>query len=194
MSRKRLAIGGVLALAVLAGAIALLAGVGSSKSDELEPVELADEDLQALTAAACPPRYEVLRAGEFTDAEVETARRGRFVINGETVELEPEVDWTINPQGARAFSHTLFKFQWIDPLLYAYRTEGDTEALEQATALALDFARANPPNGEPIDPDVWDDKRTGDRAPYLAYVLRAAECEGLLAAEERALLMRLIMR
>ncbi len=58
----------------------------------------------------------------------------------------------------------------------------------------LDFARANPPDGDPVDPDIWDDKRTGDRGPYLAYIMRAAQCEGLLDADERELFLALMER
>ena len=195
MSRKRLAIGALVVVAALAVVLGVQAGSGDSGSSSgPEPITLPDEDRAALAAGSCPPRYEVLRAGSFDDREVAAARRGTFVVNGERVALTPPVEWTFNPQDARSFSHTLFKFQWIDPLLFAYRTEGDVEALQQAAELALDFARANPPNGEPVDPDVWDDKRTGDRAPYLAYILRAAECEGLLDTAERDLLLTQMLR
>ncbi len=136
-----------------------------------------------------PARRSVTRARRLRRAE-----RGRFVINGKTVTLQPPVDWTMNPQHARSFAHNLFKFQWIDPLIYAYRTDGDVEALQQATDLVLDFARANPPDGDPVDPDIWDDKRTGDRGPYLAYIMRAAQCEGLLDSSERSLLLALMQR
>lgn len=159
-----------------------------------EPVEVSRGDLDALAGASCPPRYEVLRSGEFSRAKIAAAKRGEFVINDQPVSLQPPVDWNTNPQNARAFSHGLFKFQWIDPLLYAYRTDGDLEALQQATELVLDFAAANPPNGAPVDPEVWGDKRSGDRGPYLAYVLRAAECEGLLEADDREALLTLMAR
>ena len=179
MSRRRLVLGGVVLAVVGAALVAVLLG------GEDQTVELAVGDADTLEAAACPPAYDVLRAGRFTAAEIEAAKGGNFAINGEGVELEPAVDWTINPEGSRAFVHTLYKFQWIAPLLYAYRGQGDLEALEQARDLVLDFADANPPDGDPVDPDVWDDKRTGDRGPYLAYVMRAAECEGLLEPEQR---------
>lgn len=191
MSSKRLAIGGVVLAAALAGLAVLLAW---GSEDGPAAVDVGDAEHEALAAAPCPPRYEVLRAGLHRPAEVARARRGVFSINGDQVELQEPVDWTMNPAGARSFAHTLFKFQWLDPLLYAYRTEGDVEALEQATRLALDFARANPPDGEPVDEDVWDDKRSGDRGPYLAFVLRAASCEGLLDAAERDLLLQLMAR
>jgi hypothetical protein len=184
MSSKRLAIGGVVLAAALVGLVVLLAWGSEDGPGEHD----------ALTAAHCPPRYEVLRAGRHSEAEIARAKRGVFLINGEPVKLSAPVDWTINPERARSFSHTLFKFQWLDPLLYAYRIQGDVEALERATRLVLDFARANPPDGKPVDPDVWDDKRTGDRGPYLAYVLRAASCEGLLDADERDLLLRMMER
>ena len=175
--------------ALAAGATFLLLGDSSP-----EDVDVSAEDIAALAAAPCPPEYEVLRAGDHDRRSVALAGEHRFTINGETVTLEPPVDWTMNPQDARAFAHTLFKFQWIDPLVYDYRQAGNVEALEQATDLVLDFARANPPDGDPVDPDVWDDKRTGDRGPYLAYILRAAECEGLLDAAERELLLALMER
>lgn len=191
MSSKRLAIGGVVLAAALAGLAVLLAW---GSEDGPGAVEIGDAGQAALAAAPCPPRYEVLRAGRHRAGEVARAKRGVFPINGDRVQLQEPVDWTMNPEGARSFSHTLFKFQWLDPLLYAYRMDGDVGALEQATGLVLDFARANPPDGEPVDVDVWDDKRSGDRGPYLAYVLRAASCEGLLDDEERDLLLRLMAR
>ena len=194
MSRTRLALGGVLVVLVLAGGFALIAGGDPGADSGTEPIALPEEDLAALDAARCPPRYEVLRSGRFDRREIATAKRGTFVVNGVELELEPPVEWTINPQDARSFAHNLFKFQWVDPLLYAYRTEGDVGALRRAAQLALDFARANPPDGEPVDPDVWDDKRTGDRGPYLAYILRAADCEGLLTEPQRELLLKLLLR
>jgi hypothetical protein len=189
MSRRRWALAGVLAAAALVGPG--VAGCGGSDSEQ---IELADGELEALVAAPCPPRYEVLRGGTHPDAEIAAAKRATFAINDERVTLRPPVDWNYNPIEARSFAHTLFKFQWIDPLLDAYRRRGDVEALQQALDLVLDFARANPPEGEPVHENIWDDKRTGDRGPYLAYVLRAAECEGLLDDGERELLLKLMIR
>jgi hypothetical protein len=193
MSTGRLALGGALVALAPAGLLGLLGCVGTGEGGP-EPITVGDAELAALDAASCPPRYEVLRAGRFGASEVARAKRGEFTVNGERVELESPVDWTMNPQRARSFAHNLFKFQWVDPLLYAYRTTGDTEALAAAADLALDFAAVNPPDGDPVDPDVWDDKRTGDRGPYLAYILRAATCEGLLDREQRELLLRLMIR
>ncbi len=194
MSTRRLVLGGALTVAALAGLVGLLSFSGGSSSDDAEQIAMPGGEPTVLAAAACPPRYEVLRAGRFTEEEVEAAKRGEFVINGEEVELVPPVEWTINPQDARSFSHSLFKVQWIDPLLYAYRTDGDLEALQRAVDLALDFERANPADGDPVDDDVWDDKRTGDRGPYLAYILRAATCEELLDDEQAERLLALMQR
>lgn len=176
--------------------LALAAGGGFLVFGDSSPedVDVSAEEVAALEAAPCPPKYEVLRAGKHGPREVALAREGEFTINGERVRIAAPVDWTMNPQDARSFAHTLFKFQWIDPLIYDYRRSGNVAALEQATDLVLDFARANPPDGDPVDPDVWDDKRTGDRGPYLAYILRAAECEGLLDPAERELLLALMER
>lgn len=192
MSRRRLALAAGVSVLVLAAAVAALL-IARADPDPVS-IEIGDAELAALERADCPPRYEVLRAGSHPRAELEAAKRGEFVINGEEVVLEAPIDWTANPQQARAFQHQLFKLQWIDPLLFAYREQGDLEALEQAKAIVLDFAAANPPDGEPVDPDVWDDKRTGDRGPYIAYLLRAASCEGLLDDDERELLLELMAR
>jgi len=179
----------VAALAVLGIAYLVVTAEPNPKD-----VDVSADEIDALETASCPPEYDVLRAGKHGAAEVARAQAGEFTINGEQVELEPPVEWTQNPQDARSFSHNLFKFQWIDPLIYAYRTDGDVEALQRATDLVLDFARANPPDGDPVDPDIWDDKRTGDRGPYLAYIMRAAQCEGLLDADERELFLALMER
>src|SRR5689334_4610217 len=192
MSRKRLAIGGAIVVAALAGLF--VAYLLVTADPDPKDVDVSADEIDALETADCPPHYEVLRAGKHDAAEVARAERGEFTINGEQVNLEPPVDWTQNPQQARSFSHNLFKFQWIDPLIYAYRTQGDAEALQRATDLVLDFARANPPDGDPVDPDIWDDKRTGDRSPYLAYIMRAAQCEGLLDDDERELYLALMER
>lgn len=192
MSRRRLALAGgvsVLVLAALVGALLIARADPAPIS-----IEIGDAELSALAEAECPPSYEVLRAGTHSRAEVEAAKAGSFEINGERVLLEAPIEWTFNPQDARAFKHQLFKLQWIDPLLFAYRAHGDRQALEQATAIVLDFAAANPPEGDPVDPDVWDDKRTGDRGPYVAYLMRAASCEGLLDEGEQELLLRLMAR
>ena len=79
----------------------------------------------------CPPAYEVLRAGSHGPEQIGAAKAGRFTINDEVVDLTPPVDWTMNPQQARSFAHTLFKFQWIDPLLYDYHENGNVEALRR---------------------------------------------------------------
>jgi hypothetical protein len=190
VSRRLLIAGGSALALAIAGVVALLA----LREPGPETIDAGETELAALAGASCPPEYEVLRAGDHSPEAVAAARRGRFAVRGETVRLEPPVDWLLNPIEARSFSHNLWKFQWLDPLLYAYRTEGDVAALERALALVLDFARANPPDGEPVDGNVWDDKRTGDRGPYLAYVMRAAECEGLLDDGERELLLETMGR
>ncbi len=126
MSRKRLAIGGAVVALALAGlALAYLL----TRDEPLTDVDVTDADIAALDAARCPPAYEVLRAGKHGRAQIDAAAGGEFTINGEQVELAPPVDWTMNPQDARSFAHNLWKFQWIDPLLFDYRENGNVEAL-----------------------------------------------------------------
>src|SRR5207244_4086004 len=46
-----------------------------------------------------------------------------------------------------------------------------------------DWVAHNPRNRPPTDKS-WENKIIGDRAPYLAYITRAAACEHLLGREQ----------
>jgi hypothetical protein len=130
---------------------------------------------------------ELSPGGRRPPAEIDAARRGRYEVFGpERVRLEPPVDWTRDPLGARRFQQNLQKLRYLDPLFDAHDRRDDVAALRRALRLGLDWVRGNPRPG-PGEPDRigWTDKVVADRAPYLAYLFRAADCEGMLSAKQR---------
>jgi hypothetical protein len=95
----------------------------------------------------------------------------------------------MDPIEALRFRDTLPKLRFLDPLLWAYAREGDEAALRQALRIVADWARSNPHGGAGTTAAAWIDKITGDRVPYVAYVTRAAACEGLLSRARGRLLL-----
>lgn len=117
---------------------------------------------------------------------IAAAGRGRYDVFGpERVRLQPPVDWTQDPLGARRFQQNLHKLRYLDPLFDAHDRRADRAALRRALRLGLDWVGANPRpgSGEP-DHIAWTDKVVADRVPYLAYLFRAADCEGMLSAKQ----------
>ena len=53
----------------------------------------------------------------------------------------------------------------------------------QARDIALDWVAHNPRHHPPTDKS-WENKIIGDRAPYIAYIARAAACEGMLGQKQ----------
>jgi len=173
-------------IAAIALAATLVAGVGiwAQEWSEGKPVGVVHGGARA---AACPLPYDVIRSPAPSATALQRAKRGNFEIHETTAHLVPPVNWESNPQNAQAYRHQLEKLQWIQPLLYAYQ-HGDRAALRQALGLALDWVRDNQPGGPTTPPDAWHDARTGDRAPYIAYVMNAARCEHMLTPARGRLL------
>lgn len=146
---------------------------------------------RALTAAPCPPQTSVHpdTVGEpdtVSSQDLAAARSGRFRVHGPGLtRLEVPVNWHQNPLGAGIYRHFLHKLQFLWPLLRAYAESGDLAALLQAKDLAIDWVHQNPRGGPDTAPDAWVDKTSGDRVPFLSYVIRAAACEGLLTPSEQ---------
>jgi hypothetical protein len=165
----------------VAGCVTLLAAVGAMLSPP-RAAGATPEQIAALKAAPCPSTDFVLRRASYSDAEVAAARSGSFHVFGEYPrrELVPPVDWKQDPHRDRSWTHYLHAFSWIDPLVYAYAIDGDAGAVGQARDLLLDWIQQNPRGAPGTSPWAWNDKGSGDRAPFLAYFTRAAACEGML--------------
>jgi len=118
-------------------------------------------------------------------AELRRARRGVFSVYRFQTRLEPPIDWGMDPHESARFQAHLSNWHFLDTLLGGYRQTGDPRLLRQAAEIALDWTAANPRSDPQGGPGTWSGKITGDRAPRLAYILRASQCPGVLRPDER---------
>lgn len=151
----------------------------------------SDAEIAGLRRASCPASYEVTDPGRRSPtAELRAAREfDMFKVSATYVTLTPPIDWLQNPEHSQRFRIELADLRWIGALLQAYREEGDREALRQARNLVIDWAWRQPPGGSETSGRAWTPKPVGDRAPYIAYVVRAASCEGMLPRDHATLLL-----
>jgi hypothetical protein len=139
----------------------------------------------ALAAAPClePASADL---GKVRLTELAAARAGSFaVFGGEPTRLRPPIDWTEDLLGAHRYRQNLHKLRYLRPLLASYRDSGNGGDLTRAFAIALDWVEQNPRGDAGTPSEAWGDKISGDRVPFLSYLLRAAACEGVGSWEER---------
>jgi hypothetical protein len=185
-----------LALLALAGTGAI-AGCGGKQATVTSTAEASNRWLtlrgaNALLHAPCPEPVGLLTSTP-SKRKLAQARRGVFPIFDVPTHVAPPVDWHRDPIRSHRWRETFLKLRWLHPLLYAYR-QGDRAALRQALAIALDWVQANPHHAPTTPFESWTNKVVGDRAPYLAYITRAAACEGMLDREQARALLESIRR
>ena len=174
-SRPRFGAGWSLLLALLA----LTAVAAASPEAASAGSKVPKGAVKKLQRSACPPRYAVRVARVASPEEISAAKRGDFDIAGTDVHISRKMDWTFDPLGSPSFRARLHDLRWLDPLFYAYRERGDVAALQRAKRIVVDWVESNPLR-KPTTDRTWFDKVAGDRSPYIAYLTRAAQCEGLL--------------
>ena len=137
--------------------------------------------LAALDAAPCPSTTSIALP-TVSPARIEAARERRFSVFGpKPTGLGEPIDWHTDPLGAERYRQNLHKLRFLTPLLSSYAYDDQAADLEPAVAIGLDWVRHNP-RGEPGTADeAWSSKVVGDCTPFLAYMVRAAACEGLLS-------------
>ena len=135
--------------------------------------------MRGLRKAACPAPYLVRVSREYSKEELRDARGGNFRFGGTDVNVQAPFDWTTDPVGSASFRGRLHDLRWLDLLLYDYREEGRRRSLRDAKRIAVDWVKNNPLSAPSTD-RTWFDKVAGDRAAYLAYVVRAARCERMM--------------
>jgi hypothetical protein len=172
---------------------ALAAGCGSGGSSDTvappKPTKSLLASWHALGRAPCPAPYlAVHRKHNYPASKLARAKRGVFLIKGHPTKLVPPIDWSMDPYNSKSYRRILAGLEWLDPLIYAYR-HGDRKALVQARNVVLDWVQHNPRHHPPSDKS-WENKVIGDRAPYIAYVTRAAACAHLLSREQGLVLIR----
>jgi hypothetical protein len=130
----------------------------------------------------------------------QTALKGKFHIHKSDVTLKPPVDWNQNPEHSFNFAGRLQDLAWMDPLLYAFSVgkgppPGHTplsdaerlEALGDARDFVVDWVKASN-RGDVPKAAAWTDRTVGRRVSYIAYVRKAADCQGILSDSDRKLL------
>jgi Heparinase II/III-like protein/Heparinase II/III N-terminus len=145
-------------------------------------------NVDLLRSPGCPPTYKAVDQGLPTEAVQREAMKGNFRINRYTspVHLQQPVFWKMDPFRSRQWQNGLQSLKWLDKLYFIYSRSTLFSRAEKLAALAkardyvLDWidGATNPNRGLPKQ--AWVDKTVGDRTPYIAYVARAAACEGIL--------------
>jgi hypothetical protein len=171
--------------AAIAAALAACLLLAAALTPEPAAAKVPQGAVKKLRASKCPPRYAVRVARTASAEEVRDAKRGRFQIAGVEVRIKRKMNWAFDPLGSATFRGRLHDLRWLDPLLYAYRTNGDMRALRRAKRIVVDWVKNNPLR-KPTTDRTWFDKVVGDRAPYIAYVTRAAECERMVKQKNLA--------
>ncbi len=143
----------------------------------------------ALAAAPCPSPTSI-ELPSVSPARVEAARERRFEVFGpKPTELPAPIDWHTDPLDAERYRQNLQKLRFMTPLLSSYADDANTDDLAEATEITLDWVRHNQIKDRDTPDEAWSDKVVGDRTPFVAYVARAASCEGLLSASQRRALI-----
>jgi Heparinase II/III-like protein/Heparinase II/III N-terminus len=145
--------------------------------------------LAALDAAPCPSTTSIALP-TVSPARIEAARERRFSVFGpKPTGLGEPIDWHTDPLGAERYRQNLHKLRFLTPLLSSYAYDDQTADLEQAVAIGLDWVRHNPRGAPATADEAWSSKVVGDRIPFLAYMVRAGACEGLLSPAHGRLLL-----
>lgn len=152
-------------------------------------------DIAQMRGKPCPT-YRNIFERRYSRERVELARRKhRFTVyRGLKAKLRPHVNWAKNPHRSRGFRASLQTLKFLDVLLYAYRAQRSRAALRQAKALALDWVRSNPGPAHSRSGLAWIGKVVGERAPYLAYLVRALACERMLTRRQAPVLVASVRR
>jgi hypothetical protein len=154
---------------------------------------VAASNVKELRREPCPAPFLVAKDDAvFAQNEINQAHRWRFTIARKTVRLKPPVAWKRDPISSQTFRAGIVGLNWLRVLLHDHRVNGNERSLRMARDLVLDFVRHQRPNGRKTSSEAWDAKTVGDRGAIIAYVTRAASCEGMLSAKRARTLLRSI--
>lgn len=142
------------------------------------------EQLRALS----PPEAHLL--GPRRTATRDEVQERRFIVHAREVTLAPPIDWRQDPYGSRSWRYQLQALIWLTPALRLYADTGEREALAVARDVVLDWVATH--INEPRDKAelAWYDMAVAQRAPTIAYVLRAGLREEMLNHEQALALLR----
>lgn len=137
-----------------------------------------------LAAPGCPVDYRVQKSVSYDRDEEFQALHWNLKIHGQLLEMRPPIDWKRDPVGSQAFRARLSDLSWLDQLLYIYVTSEDyarpkkLRALRMSRNIVLSWIHAD--DRGKINDQAWTDRVVARRATVIAFVARAAACEGAL--------------
>ena len=154
-----------------------------------------------MTLTAPPRRHQLERLrvlgspephlrGSRRQAALDEVREGRFTLLGREVTLVPPIDWQQDPHGSRSWIYQLQALIWLTPALLRYAATGEREALAIPLDVVLDWVSVHLDEPEQLSELTWNDMAVAQRAPTIAYVLRAALQEKMLQREQALPLLK----
>lgn len=138
-----------------------------------------------------PVVYAVGKSGAHSSEACRFSEVGKFTIFadiGDATTVDPPFNWRQDPFESRSWQAQLHTLRFLDVLFFRYGQSEDLRALRMASEIAVDWCKSNLHGAEEISEFAWGDKVTGDRAPYLGYVLREAARHDLLSPEDASVL------
>ena len=139
-----------------------------------------------------PPEARLLAPGRETT--LDDVRERRFRVHGKEATLTPPIDWRLDPHGSRSWSYQLQALIWLTPALLLHAEMGEREALEIGLEIVLDWVSTHIDGDGEEGEFAWYDMAAAQRAPTIAYVLRAGLQEELLGREQALSLLQACSR
>lgn len=118
---------------------------------------------------------------------------GWVIGNYSPVRVDQLVDWQLHDEDQRSWNFHIHSWDMVEALLTAYNKDPFTLFLRPAVQIALDWVQKHTKAAKPIVSDTlskfaWYDMAAGLRAYRLAFILDAANREGLLTEQENCIL------
>ncbi len=170
--------------------------VGGQAPAQPKPPQLGPVDY--LASPGCPVEYRTEKTSEYSLEEQTRALHWKFKVHSQIIELKPPVDWERNPIDSKAFAARLADLAFLDQLLYIYvaspnfKTPNKLRALRMAREIALTWIKAA--NAGDVSSETWTDRVAARRAAFIAFIARAAACEGVIGREDAKLMLASIRK
>lgn len=119
--------------------------------------------------------------------------KGWVIGNYSPVRVDRLVDWQLHDEDQRSWNFHIHSWDMVEALLTAYNKDPFTLFLRPAVQIALDWVQQHTKAAKPIVSDTiskfaWYDMAAGLRAYRLAFIIDAADREGLLTKQENCIL------
>lgn len=124
---------------------------------------------------------------EMTD---EALRGRRFEVHGRPARLRTPIDWRQDPHESRSWCYQLHALTWLTPALLTYAGSGSRDALAAGVEAVVDWVSSHLDGPAEVSELAWYDMAVSQRAPTIAYVLRAGLGEDMLDREQAFALLR----